>query len=237
MVGVNDDSVARIRRSLERWTDFPVEERPRPLILNGPQVRFDGGFADGEDKQVFESGAIVADVDLAPGVLDLLRSVSSPSNPFNGTPLRIVEATAVRSRFASDRGRPRLAAWQLTVAGVDRPFIVRDPGVRHWWPADWDESMPRETWEEPSRIYPGGTRLTYAFGGTPWIYGRYVDAEVFETPHAVHVSPNLQWKEPRPRVMNLARAGGLRLDVELDSPLANRVLIASNGQPLTVLPS
>lgn len=234
---MDESRAADVRRSLDLWADFPVDVLPRPLVLNGPQVLFDGGFNDDDAKMAFLSGAVESEVELAPGVLKLLRAGSSPWNSFSGGPLRITAATAVAGTFSSDRGRARLPAWQLTVSGATRPFIVRDPATAHWWPARWDRSIPREPVEQPSRIDPNGTLLSYVFSGTPLTYGRYTDAEVFETEHAVHVSPSWQWNQPRPETVPLVLAGGLHLDIRLERPLASRVLITSRGQPLTVLPN
>ena len=214
---------------------FPIDGISRPLVLNGPQVLFDGGFINGDAKMAFLSGAVESEVELAPGVFELLRAGSSSSNSFSGAPLRITGAAAVLGAFSSDRGMARLPAWELTVGGATRPFIVRDPATAHWWPAGWDESTPREANAQPSRIDSSGTFLSYVFSGTPLHYGRYVGAEVLETEHAVHIIPSWQWNESRPKTVSLALASGLRLNIRLERPLASRVLITAYGQPLTVL--
>ena len=188
------------------------------------------------DQIAFLLGAIVSDVELTPGVLDLLRAGCSPFNGTSGAPLHIVEVTPVHARCSSDRGRPRLPAWQVTIDGATRPFVVRDPSVAGWWPAVGEESMPRDSSREIVRIHPGGTRLSFSVSGTAPLHGRYVGADVFETPQAVHVRPTWQRNEPPPKLSSTARVGGLRLDVELTRPLANRVLLSETGQPLTVLP-
>jgi hypothetical protein len=79
-----------------------------------------------------------------------------------------------------------------------------------------------------------GRRLSYSFTGSPLHYSNYRVRDVVQTDHALCVTLEHSWKEPRPDVIGMS-AAGRTVDVELDRPLGARVLIDHQGHPLPVV--
>jgi hypothetical protein len=228
-----DDPELQAQAALALWSSFPVDNDPRPLVINDIRVR-SSGFSSGEAKLAYMAGGVESDVDLVPGVMDLLRP---DPRSFDGPRLRITAADLTVSQFMTDRGPRQLPAWRLTIAGVTGPVMVLDPQVPDWWPSDWDERVSRYEGQNPAAdVAADGRTLTYRFIGAPEYEMNFPSADVHETAAAVMVVPTGQPVEPRPRWSMLV-AAQRQVTVQLTRPLGNRVLINFIGQPVTVLTS
>src|SRR5947209_6300514 len=122
-----------------RWSEFPIDHRPRPVVLLQSAVSIgEHGFVDGQAKVAWISGAIVADVPVPAAVLALLN----PHRRDGGghQPLTIGAATRTHAPFVTDRGARELPAFALDVSGLHEPCIVLDPETQVWWPPieNWD---------------------------------------------------------------------------------------------------
>jgi hypothetical protein len=123
------------------WSEsFPVDLRPRPLVLVAPLIII-RGFRSGEAKLAFLYGDIDTAVPLPDGLLELLRE--NGDEPRAAAERRrwkvsvlITQAHPDSAEFATDRGKRELPAWTLTGPEVDGPFWVLDPTVasQRWTP-------------------------------------------------------------------------------------------------------
>lgn len=86
-----------------RWSSFPVDEVPRPIVLLDDAVRVEGGFVDDDAKLAWTEGAVEPGVSVPLGVLSRLpvaprrqRAAQSPSPTARRSRLRSA-ATVVRA--------------------------------------------------------------------------------------------------------------------------------------------
>jgi hypothetical protein len=227
-----DDPELQAQAALDLWSSFPVNDDPRPLVINDFRVR-SSGFSSAEAKSAYMAGAVESDVELVAGLMDLLRP---DPRPFDGPSLRITAAALTVREFMTDRGPRQLPAWRLTIAGVAGPVTVFDPQVPDWWPSDWDERVSRHEGQQPAAdVAADGHTLTCRFMGAAENEMTFPTADVYETPTAVMVLPTGQPVEPGPRSMLVAFER--QVTVQLRRPLGNRFLINFVGQPVTALPS
>ncbi|RKT72760.1 hypothetical protein DFJ66_6084 [Saccharothrix variisporea] len=115
--------------------DFPVDAKPRPIVLIGPRVEVvDGYRSDGEKVGAMEGGFEFvgtppatpepAQVTLPDGpaqvaflpMADALQAVSAPprGKGQQNAPVRLVSAEFGTAEFSTDRGRLPLPAWRFT---------------------------------------------------------------------------------------------------------------------------
>jgi hypothetical protein len=111
---------------VRRWSAFPVEQTPRPLVLVESRVRIEQGFTTGEAKMAFLEGRVKANVEVPVRVLDALSSQARPEPRRSGPPLLITEAELLESEFQTDRGSQRLPAWRLTAQDALGPICHED---------------------------------------------------------------------------------------------------------------
>lgn len=69
--------------ALLKWATFPVDQRPRPLVLTGNPVQVQG-FKTSDGKIAFLTGHVRSDVALPAGVLDRLWSSRQLNSPLHG---------------------------------------------------------------------------------------------------------------------------------------------------------
>jgi hypothetical protein len=218
-----------LEAALTLWVDFPVDETPRPLVINDGGVAFDGSFPDEDSKLAFVSGTVVSEIDLAPGVLDAL---APHRQVFDVPAVRVVAAERGVDEFGTDRGPRALPSWRVRIADIAEPFRVLDPTVRSWWPSP---RVPRGAGGAAAWIAADDITLTYRFAGPQKSIMHYRDADVHESPTALIIEPVEEWQVPPGTAIELV-ALERQVTLHLAAPLGNRALINRLGQPLTVLP-
>lgn len=224
-----------IERSLALWDPFPVDTRPRRIVLSGVAVwSSGGGFDSMEAKEAFSAGMVEAAVDLEPGLLERLTEHAGAANMAGLSPLRVVKVSPAQRRFMTDRGMRRLPAWDLELTHTQGVFTALSTTVETWWPPAWDSTTFHETQHPQSYVDTTCQQLSYSFFSGSRRYSTYRAGEVLETDCGLHVTVNREWNEPRPKAMTLDGTTS-NVEVTLDRPLGARVLIDHLGNPLPVV--
>ncbi len=236
-------ATAWARWALQRWEAFPVDVRPRPLVLTAPPTRFERGFRSGDAKLAFMHGDIEAAVPLPDGLLEALRDGESGLRAAPGkrrwkSPLLITQARPGRAEFATDRGMRDFPAWRLSGPEIGGALWVLDPAVasRRWTPPEPAPPKPFDGLPHRSAsaaVESDGLTLHFTFTGAPPEYTEYPAAETVETSQALVVVPAGRGVGPpgwRPAI-GCART----VMVRLASPLGGRVVVDLDASPVTVI--
>ena len=224
------------RWAISRWDAFPVERRPRPLVLAGQRAFVERGFRTGQAKLAYLEGRIEYVVPVPDAIVRELP-VGRELGPrrIDARPLRIRSAGRAETEFVTDRGRRRLPAWRLEAADALGPIWVLDPEVD---PPQWlpPESPPTSQPDLPppladpgahAALGPDGVTLTIEQLGGPPEYERYARGDVVESHQAVAVVPvGVDVGPPGAR-----RAIGYmhQITVRLTEPLGARVYVDLRG--------
>jgi hypothetical protein len=227
--------------AVERWTDFPVDQDPRPLVFTGPMVLPERGFRTGEAKIAFLRGDVEVQGSVPDGVLDTLRDAGSPERhpgP-NVGPLVLTHGERSEKIFSTDRGQRALPAWRFEGEELLGVLWVLDPEVAamQWkpveppqQPAPTDGRLHRSF---RSKIEPDGHTLHFEFTGGPSEWVDYPSSEVIESDHAVAVIPVEH--DHGPPGARRAIGYGREVVVQLRSRFGNRVLVNLDARPVSVL--
>jgi hypothetical protein len=221
--------------AVERWSAFPVDENPRPLVLVESRVRVEQGFATGTAKLAFVEGRMESTVQLPARVTELLRGRARPAQTGAEQALIIRAAGLEEATFITDRGPQRLAAWRLSAQDALGAIWVLDPEVLDWRPAA-DPAPIKPEVQAPG--YRGGMTVEVGdddrslvvgwLGGAPGSE-RYSRAEIVESSAAAAVVPvgeDIGPPGPRTAVGYIHRVPAV-----LSLPLGARVLVDLNGNP------
>jgi len=235
--------------ALQLWADFPVTASPRPIVLTGPKVVAPArGFATSEDKFAFMSGQFDVTVTLptattsrdggtvisAADAITLLRR-SGASNRPAPTRLSITEVRLGSATFWTDRGQRSLPAWEVAFKGVSDPAAVLALPDSEIWPPVMllsdDGPVGAVT------VSPDGREITLSFAGSRPGCGFDYSVEVATSNTAVMLALR-SVPVPAPEPSTQPSCGldiGYRrtVQVHLDEPLGNRVIIDENGAPLS----
>jgi hypothetical protein len=231
MAGKDED---QLRLAVEMWREFPARSQvARPLVLVGPWLWGFEGFEDSASGDAFERGKLLVAAEAPQGELFAMADREVPPVPVATDPaLRIDRAEQVRRYFWTDRGPRLLPAWELRLAGKERPIRVLDHSERQqaWSAATWlaARCMPG-VWA--TVISGDGMTLRYTFEGAPPDRTEYPDCRVLETESAVALQPEealLSGPASRP-------TGMYRLvEARLREPLGDRVLLTDRGLQVPV---
>lgn len=209
-----------------RWSEFPLNIQPRPLIILEDRCRIEGGFASGQAKEAWLDGAI--DLGEAPAELRLHlpahREVDRPHQPL------FVTAVASESvPFRCDRGPRQLPALRLSVSDLQGSWVILDPEVDVWWPVA-DEAEGGSV--GPATIEGDGVTVHIpAFGG---VFTDFHRAE-FEEHQTYVVGRTITSTRPVPPGTAIEMVGIRRMVTgRLQAPLGNRLLVTLEGQPMCV---
>lgn len=223
------------RWAVERWSGFPVEEEPRPLVLVEPRVRAQDGFATARAKLAFVEGLVESEVELPEGVIQSLRRTDHPSHSVASTALAIHSAELEEAEFMTDRGPLLLPARRLSAQDALGVIWVLDPDVVDWQPAA-DAAVRLPEGQGPG--HRGGmpvevadddrSLLVHWLGGAP-DFERYLSAQVIESKAAVSVVP--VGEDIGPPGARTAVGCVHRVPALLREPLGARVLVDLNGNP------
>ena len=225
-------------KALQRWSAFPAEASPRPVVLVGPMVIPGHGFQDGESKLAFERGDIKPAEGVPSEAYELLKDSSGErSAPDHGHVLALRAATLGQADFMTDRGKRALPAWILDVEGALGPVAVMTRSARRdCWEPPWEVPLPSRGPHQfalPSSVSGDGMNLTFRFTSWPRSLAAYESANAFESDCAVAVVPIERWIGPRTGWVTLA-AAQRAVDVRLARPLGGRVLVDLDGRAVPV---
>ncbi|GHJ43536.1 hypothetical protein Cs7R123_08780 [Catellatospora sp. TT07R-123] len=144
---------------LAAWADFPVDRKPRPIVLIGEAVKVDG-FTTGDAKLAFLKGSLSLEAALPPGpatvrvrlhdgvfelpaigaraAYDRIAAVGRPDSAPDASPapMRITKVELGTAQFHTDRGPLTLPAWLFTGPEMMGPLAVPAPGPAAFWRPD-----------------------------------------------------------------------------------------------------
>lgn len=229
-----------VRLALAQWEDFPVGDKPRPIVLTTPSPRWiDSSVAELRRLKAFDVPA-VPESELTPEQLDAARRYCQDVVTGEPRPLgRIVRAAMP---YATDRGRRQLPARIMLPENRRWPFTALDPDVERlltWRPPGLGEPVHGLT----SSLAEDDRTLTFRFVGHPANVAAYPTAVATETATAVHVEPIEERLLPAGHAGRAVMANR-EVVVRLEAPFGDRVLIclghgigtSTVASPLAVLP-
>ncbi len=230
------------RWALRRWETFPVDLRPRSLVLAGPLTRVERGFRSGAAKLAFLHGDIEAVVPLPDGLLEMFHTSEAGLKAMPGkrawqSPLLITRASPGQAEFATDRGRREFPAWQLGGPDVDGTLWVLDPAVasRRWEPPDPAPQKPFGGLPHrvaSAAIEDDGLTVHFTFVGSPPSLTEYPAAEAVETGQAIVILP--VERDIGPPGIRAAPGCYRTVTARLGRPLGGRVLVDLDASPVVV---
>jgi hypothetical protein len=210
------------------WLTFPMAEIPRPIVLLSSPVRL-GGFVDTASKEAWLTGAVVSEVPLPTGVLEL--ATAGHTHGQASTVVHISSAERSEAEFLCDRGPRRLPAYQLSSPALLADCIVLDPEVECWWPPRADLSSVRSGFGS-ARVEADD--LTIHFPAHGGVLTQFHHAEFIEYDTCVVGRAITTERQVAPGTAVAAVGIVEHVVGHLKRPLAARVLLDSRGQPLAV---
>jgi hypothetical protein len=222
------------RWAVGRWSAFPVDDMPRPLVMVGERIFVEHGFETGEAKLAFIDGRIDWQVAVPEAVRgQLKRHASGTVSRPPGTPLVITGADRAEMTFVTDRGPRLLPAWRLQAHRALGPIWILDPDLPDWRPCDQAGSAPPDI--EPPGRDPGAKlevadddcAVTLFWLGAAPEYERYPEAQVIESDRAVTLvarGEDLGWTGFRRAIGHVHR-----VPARLRLPLGARVFVGLDG--------
>jgi hypothetical protein len=247
--------------ALSGWSTFPVDQRPRPvvLIINTSPPH---GFATTEGKiaancrkftlAIVLSKAVpfAANVSWATGDTGIYPSISAavamaamkqgaPTSDPNCATVQPVLVTGVRfgrSELITDRGTAQIDSWLFSMRGMDGEMAYPALTAGSMWNADMTKSRP----ENGSTVSGDGRTLIYSFFGAPSSSGpcgadyRGVVAES-EAAVAIAVQ-TISHAKPGDLVACIMMAQVRSVKVTLANALGSRVVLDETGNVTTVCP-
>lgn len=212
------------------WLRFPVAEVPRPIVLLSPPVQLGQGFVDEDAKSAWLSGAVVADVPLPVGVLEL--ATAQHGNQRAPTVVHISSVERCTAAFLCDRGERLLPAYRLAASAFRDGCVVLDPNLECWWPPRGDWSVARSGVGHAQVDDDDLTVHFPAFGGvlTEFHHAEFIEYETCVVGRAVTTE-----REVAPGTAVPAVGISRHVVGHLERPLAGRVLLNRHGRPLAVV--
>jgi hypothetical protein len=247
--------------ALARWSDFPADQVPRPIVLLGyfPPGQ---GFDTGDAKIAYLCGKFALAVPLPVEVPTLavaswtdgtkytypplsagdafaafLRSGPKPSSSMCSTvaPLPVTAARFDLAGFSTDRGTAQISAWIFKVTGAWAE--AAQPAVPN--SAIWGSGLLGQSLASGASSRGDGRVLTYKFIGSPadGPCGANYTGVVAESNHAVAVAVQSSPGRGQGGPVACPAIGAFRtVTVQLASPLGGRVVVDASGAVVPVSP-
>jgi hypothetical protein len=223
------------RWAIDRWSAFPVDRIPRPLVMVGERVVVEQGFKTGEAKRAFLERRIEWRVAVPPTVRDqLIRPTELRGQLSPGPPLVIAAADRDEKEFVTDRGPRRLPAWRLRADDALGPIWILDPDVADWHPPEPAAGRGPDTPPPPGKgvgarieVADDDCTLTVYWLGAAPEYERYPWAEAVESDRAVALvahGEDLGWTGIRRAIGHIHR-----VPARLRGPLGACVCVDLHG--------
>ena len=186
LVGATPEPISAARSALNLWRAFPVRANRRPIVPLGAGLVLDpsSAFPNTAGKLAYLEGRFVLSTALPAGptaagrypvipaatAYGRLRATGRPQ-PDEVAPLIVTSVRLGTARFATDRGRASLPAWQFYFRGIAAPASVlalappnlfTAPALHRFGPPGAGSSI-----EDSATASHAGTLLTLAFPGAP----------------------------------------------------------------------
>lgn len=235
---------ARVRQAhwaVRRWTAFPVDAQPRPLVFAGPVVTSERGFRSGEAKDAWFDGQYEWNVDVPEGIRSRARLSADKGRQVPAAePLLITHAGQGEHEFVTDRGPMVLPAYWLRGPAIDGPLWVLSPTIEYWKPPEGAAGAPPPAPElgqplwGPVELDADGQSMVI-----PWL-GSHPEIETF--PHVKLIETSTAISAVAIRKDMGFRGGWVtaigithRVAARLSKPLGNRVFVDLHGDVLQVM--
>ncbi|GAA1410171.1 hypothetical protein ACFQZ4_35380 [Catellatospora coxensis] len=244
---------------LARFADFPVDRKPRPILLLDGRVR-EYGYHTGDAKIAMSQGRLKLRTELpdSPATVraalpdgtfelpaissrqayDLLAAVGDPASAPDASPapLLITKVELGTAEFRTDRGPRLLPAWLFTAPDSFQPLAVAAPADTAFWPVEFTDRVM-----DQAGLAADGVTLTLRLPAPgPLCPGQPVReyaAEAVETAQAAVVRLRVSTAFPAATpggAESCVRDAMLRTalyTVRLAQPLGNRVLLGPSDNP------
>jgi hypothetical protein len=234
-------------KALHAWGGFPVNRRPRPLILlEGYVLNPEYGFSGDNTKMAFDNGQIMQPENwpAAPpssmgfpvtGAAGTFKILTTPTTNVLGTPppLQATGAQLGTGLFLTDRGWRVLPAWLFSISGVHNPakVLAVAPSAIYAAPSDRDGYSPTQL---SVTITQSGRRITAHFGGAPAGSGPCTASyslSVRESKHAVAVLVTAHNHTGGSTSVACAlNAVSRQVSAQLQRPLGSRVVVDAKSE-------
>jgi hypothetical protein len=230
------------RWAVRRWSEFPADRIPRPLVLPGPEIAITKGFRTGEAQDALREGWIEWATEVPAAVrATLQRSATEQRDGYASEPLKVTHAGAGEYEFGTDRGPLTLPAWWLHGPGLSGPIWVLDPSVDRWEPAEGAAGPAPPAPAQmhpllaPVELGPDGSSIAFSWLGSAPHVETYRRAEAIETGTAVSVVAVRH--DEGFRGWTTAIGYPHRVTARLRAPLGGRVVVDLHGHAVAVTPA
>jgi hypothetical protein len=248
--------------ALAGWSTFPVDQRPRPvvLIINTSPPR---GYSTVEGKiaatcrkfmlaiALSKAVPFAANVSWSTGDTSIYPSISAAaamaamkqgapkSDPNCATvqPLLVTGVRFGRSELITDRGTAQIDSWLFKMRGMDGEMAYPALTAGSIWNFDMTKSTP----ENGSTVSADGHTLTYSFFGAPSSSGPCgadYRGVVAESDAAVAITvQTISHAQPGQPIACDMMAATRSVTVTLASALGGRVVLDDGGNAMPVCPA
>lgn len=224
--------------ALDRWSSFPVDEVPRPIVLAGPCIWSERDFEVEAQRTAFAHGVLRCIKPLPDEILQIAQVIRKQAIPYGNEwiePLDICSLTKGEADFLTDRGPRKLPAYRLGGHNFSGGIWVLHPGVlSQAWGVDdehWHEQTSAPASISAQVLHSAGLRLRVSYLENSNLGAVPVD-EIVESRQAVVLLLNVLNESAT--ASDDMRGHRRELDVRLSEPLGNRVVVDQNGTPVVV---
>lgn len=246
---------AAAQAAAKRWSAFPVNADPRPIVLIGDAIADPAtGFPDTDTKVAYETGRfrLVARLPGHPPTRDGYSLISAGTAvqqmlamdlccATTTVTLDITDVRLVDHSFVTDRGEQSLPAWQLRLRGVKDDAFVLAVAPNQRYPIN---TRTGQVGGGKVAQSPDGRTLTIHFGSP------FSTLAVAQTPTAVAVIVTIHVGTSSPRTTRCAACPAIAppgsygplypgapntKTITLDQPLGNRVVVNASAIPAEVI--
>jgi hypothetical protein len=246
---------------LARWSDFPADQVPRPIVLLNSLLtsqayssrdvklaalcgKFTLGIQPPAEvpKQAVAawpdgSNATYQAISAGEAYSAMVHSPWNPSDPGCPTaaPIVLSAAQPAVGGFATDRGTARMSAWLFSTAGSTDAFGYPALSPSAFWRA----GPTAPSIGDRATVSPNGRVLTFSFPGGPTEGPCAVDytSVIAESPQAVAVAVESSPGRPLAGPMTCSITSQWRsITVALTNPLGGRVVLDAAGDAVAVCP-
>jgi hypothetical protein len=234
-----DAWLKQARWAVRRWSAFPVERQPRPVVLARSNIVIPRGFRSEAARRAFDEGWIEWAVDAPEHVRAALpEGATQKRRVATLRPLTITNVHRDEYEFVTDRGPARLPTYRLQGPGIARSMWLLDPAVERWQPDQHagGKRPPAPTQisllQGPAELAEDGSTIVFSWlGGTPEVE-TYPSAEIVETKTAVSA---VAVRASTGATGWFVAAGYIhRVPARLSRPLGARVVVDLHGDAIEV---
>ena len=249
-----------VEAAAHRWAGFPVDARPRPIVLAGSDVVLpEQALPDGNQENALAAGRILPP-ETAPaapatmGGYPIITAATAVAQFTDLEPimadwpvLHITEMQLVNHSFRTDRGIVSLPTWKATLAETSQPIYVLAVAAAGRYPHSLSDDL---SFGVDATLSADGRDLTISFvahhkseGGCDRDRTATVASQQTSTAVVLAVTTQVHPTVPRPGCTDIYTSQTLgyltpgRPDtytLHLQEPLGNRVVVDQLGLPYVV---